>query len=305
MDVLPRVGLVDGSISYYTSADGYQLLGMVKLCERIRQEQYDTLVYLAPARRTRWQVWRDLAFFRLAGINVFIGHKGFVSRPRKRSGIPLPVVEHEADHLLARIALQGIAVPEGGKGSMDLLIQESELSDAKDWLLRQTNGRPHRLFVGIGPSSKMPSKVWPRERFGSLGSALIDEFDIFPIVFGGMEDSEIGDWLIAQWCRGANAAGRLNIRQSAALLSKCDLYVGNDTGTMHLAAAVGTRCVALFSARDLPGAWHPYGEGHYIIRKSVPCEGCRLVECEKEGLKCLMMISVEEVLSLVRQLMGR
>ncbi len=71
-------------------------------------------------------------------------------------------------------------------------------------------------------------------------------------------------------------------------------YLGNDTGAMHLAAAMGRPCVAVFSAREWPGRWHPYGEGHKVLRFEVPCSGCRLEVCDKE-LQCLKGIQVEEV----------
>ncbi|HIC90658.1 MAG TPA: hypothetical protein EYP21_01060 [Syntrophaceae bacterium] len=63
---------------------------------------------------------------------------------------------------------------------------------------------------------------------------------------------------------------------------------------MQLAEAVGTPVVAIFSARDFPGKWYPYGEKHRVIRKSIECEVCYKEECEH--ISCLKSISVEEVL---------
>jgi ADP-heptose:LPS heptosyltransferase len=64
------------------------------------------------------------------------------------------------------------------------------------------------------------------------------------------------------------------------------LYLGNDTGTMHLAVAAGLRCVAVFSARDWPGKWDPYGSGHHVLRVDVSCAGCKLVTCDRQ-MECL------------------
>ena len=79
-------------------------------------------------------------------------------------------------------------------------------------------------------------------------------------------------------------------------LKDCALYVGNDTGTMHLAAAAGTACVALFSARDWPGAWYPYGVPQRVFRTALECEGCYLVACAERGNECLTRIGVGEVI---------
>jgi ADP-heptose:LPS heptosyltransferase len=126
---------------------------------------------------------------------------------------------------------------------------------------------------------------------------MIEEFGIWPVVFGGAEDALVGDKLLEAWGRGYNAAGELSVRAAASALKLCVLYLGNDTGTMHLAAAVGTRCVAIFSARDWPGRWHPYGTDHLIFRKAIECEGCGLVECVERKNECLRRISAEEVLA--------
>jgi ADP-heptose:LPS heptosyltransferase len=160
-------------------------------------------------------------------------------------------------------------------------------------------------LIGIGPGSKWPSKVWPEERFAEVGKKLIGELGLYPIVLGGPEDAALAARLVKTWGSGANAAGALDIRPAAAALTHCRLYVGNDTGTMHLAAAVGTPCGAVFSAQDWPGRWYPYGMGHTVLRRRVACEGCLLQVCEREGLRCLKEISVDEVLSACREVLSK
>jgi ADP-heptose:LPS heptosyltransferase len=92
-----------------------------------------------------------------------------------------------------------------------------------------------------------------------------------------------------------NLAGALSVPGSAAVLEQCDAYLGNDTGVMHLAASVGTPCVAIFSARDFPGLWEPMGSGHRILRHETDCAGCMLVECKAERMRCLTAIGRDEV----------
>src|SRR5205085_2524024 len=102
------------------------------------------------------------------------------------------------------------------------------------------------------------------------------------------------------WGTGTSAAGLLDVRTAAAVLARCRLFVGNDTGTLHLAAAAGTPCVGVFAAQDWPGRWQPYGLGHTVLRRPVPCEGCRLTVCTREGMRCLREITVEDVLAACR-----
>ena len=188
-------------------------------------------------------------------------------------------------------------------GKLTLIsLTEDEHNAAKAWLGKQVPDEfSFAHFVGFGAGSRCASKIWPEERFVEVGRCLIQERNIYPIVFGGPEDRELGERLIATWGRGANAAGEVSVRLSAAILANCTLYVGNDTGTMHLAAAVGTRCIVAMSALDWPGRWNPYGSGHIVFRSQVSCEGCRLDVCTEEGLRCLKNISVKEVASACKE----
>lgn len=294
---LPRDRLIDDWIEYPTSIiTGVQPKLMVEIMFDLRRRRFDTMVYLVPRGRQPWRVWRDLAFFRLAGIRNFIGHEGRKSLPPKVEGRPLPLVEHEADNLLTRLSLSGIPVPLPGKGCMELCLTNEEQEQVACWMTDRIGKRFNQLpLIGIGPGSKWPSKVWPVERFAELGQRLIAQLGVYPIIFGSSEEYDLGERLVAQWGRGANAAGQLGVRQAAAVLKACRLYVGNDTGTMHLAAAVGVPCVGIFAAIDWPGRWYPYGAKHIVLRRSVPCEGCLLRICIDEEMRCLKLVSVDDV----------
>jgi ADP-heptose:LPS heptosyltransferase len=119
---------------------------------------------------------------------------------------------------------------------------------------------------------------------------------VWPLVFGGREDTELAARLTARWGCGAVAAGHLTVREAAAVLEHCALYLGNDTGTMHLAAAMKVTCVAIFSARDYRGLWEPYGQGHVVLRRKVPCSLCHSTICPVPGHPCLSGIGSDEVL---------
>jgi ADP-heptose:LPS heptosyltransferase len=291
---LPERGLFDEFFSYQANHDGAALGKIIRVVPQIRRKQFDTLVYLAPRFRSKRQIWRDMVFFRLSGITRFIGHRGMIAFNKLKGGMPLPYLDHEADHLLSRLGRSGIPVPPPDQGCMDLLLTETEVNQAKDWLTNHPGLNEPRILIGIGVGGKNPAQVWPRERFAQLGRYLIDQLAGAPVIFGGPEDRELGNSLINEWRAGANAAGELTVRQAAAALSFCRLYVGNDTGPMHLAAAVGTRCVGIFSGRNFPGQWHPYGPGHIVLRARVACEGCRLIGCHHD-LACLKLISVGDV----------
>src|SRR5207244_7647749 len=153
----------------------------------------------------------------------------------------------------------------------------------------------------LAPGSKMPAKRWPIERFAEVGRGLRERFPRGRlVVLGGAEDRELGNELRRRVGDDTiNLAGDLSILESAEALRRCRLYIGNDTGTMHLAAAVGTPCVTIFSARDHPGRWEPHGAGHISLRHDLPCAGCLLLTCEKEQMACIRGITPDHVLDAV------
>jgi hypothetical protein len=155
-------------------------------------------------------------------MKTFIGFDGFVDLPKKVPGVPLPRIAHESDLLLARLAASGIPVPPEGEGDMDLGLRRADQVRVDAWFeaLGPDGGRP---WIGVGPGSKMPSKIWPEERYRLVVSSLIAEYDVWPVVVGGDEDRERGDRLVRAWGRGYNSAGALSIRESASALSRCRL----------------------------------------------------------------------------------
>jgi lipopolysaccharide heptosyltransferase III len=302
-DILPRKGLIDDWLSY-TREGSSKYGGLFQLWRTLRARRFDLLIYLVPRMRPRLSVWRDLVFFRSVGIRYAVGQKGLRSLPSRVPGQPLPPIEHEADHLLQRLALSHIPIPASNCGNMDLVLTSEENQNAEDWLRSNIPGYSSALsLVAIGPGGKRPVTIWPVERFAELGGHLISELSLFPIVFGGPNDVPVANQFIKQWGEGACAAGALGVRSAAAALARCRLYVGNDTGTVHLAAAARVPCVGIYSARNWPGRWDPYGSCHIVLRRPVSCEGCHLDVCIKEGMRCIKEISVEDVLRACRTLL--
>jgi heptosyltransferase-3 len=294
--VLPGDGLIQRHIKYKGSVAGSRVLAMLRMALALRREKHDLLAYLLPTIRSPQQRARDAFFFRLAGFRQPLGFEGYPvsSSPRQPDGALQPV-PHEADALLHRLARSGLPVVFPGAGKMDLGLSQQERGTAAAWLKqRQDQLNNGQRWFAVCSGSKWTSKQWPADRYAEVGHKLIHEQGLQPVIFGGAEDRELGQMLISRWQTGLCAAGELSVRESAALLEHASFYLGNDTGVMHLAAAVGTPCVAIFSALDWPGRWHPYGSGHRVLRHEVACAGCLLQKCDRDH-QCLAGISAEAV----------
>ncbi len=109
---LPERGLFDEFFSYQANQDDAPFWSLIGFIPQIRRKQFDSLVYLAPRFRSKRQIWRDLIFFRLAGIKRFIGNQGMMDDDKLAGKKPLPYLDQEADHLLSHPVRSGVPVPQ-------------------------------------------------------------------------------------------------------------------------------------------------------------------------------------------------
>ena len=156
------------------------------------------------------------------------------------------------------------------------------------------NGLARQTFVAIAPGAKRSTNRWPLDRFVEVGRHLVCEgFRV--LVMGGASDVEDCRTVTAAIGAGAlNLAGQLSLLQSCELLKRCHLLICNDSGVQHLAAAVGTRCLSIFSFWQLRGKWRPYGSEHTVLQKWVECHTCFLDRCPYDN-RCIKLIDADEV----------
>jgi ADP-heptose:LPS heptosyltransferase len=168
-------------------------------------------------------------------------------------------------------------------------------------------GRP---TVGIFPGSSAPSRRWDAERYAALVRQLAAD-GAMVLVFGAA-----GDALLTRQVAGAGAVdlgGATDLPVLAAALSECDILVTNDSGPMHLAAAVGTRTLVVGGPADTRET-APAGAGHvYLQRLDLACVPCVRNECPRTGAgfilpeaerECLRLIEVPEVLLAARRMLA-
>lgn len=297
-EILDGSSLIDDYIVY----PGPRPLALARLLLSIRARGLDTLVYLIRTHDRASRIARDIRFFKVAGIKNLIGTEGFCKYPPRQLGKPMAIVPHMADALLARLRASGLRTPPPGLGRVDVNIGGREHNSVNKWLA----GLPFdggRRWVALGPGSKMPCKIWPFERYLMVVSALIEDYDLWPVVFGGPNDRGMGQKLVSEFGRGYVAAGELSVRESIAAMERCIFFLGNDTGTMHMATSGGLRCVVPFSSRDYRGKWYPYGEGHVVLRTPVTCEGCMLEKCVEAKMQCIRSTSIAQVLQACRTIL--
>jgi heptosyltransferase-2 len=163
---------------------------------------------------------------------------------------------------------------------------------------------PERLWCGLNPGAEYgPAKRWPMERFAQAAIEIQKRTPCGWLIFGGKADVETGRALAEKIRAAAGAdaaksvvclAGETHLRELCAGLAVCRVLLTNDTGPMHLAAAVGTPVVAIFGSTcpELTGPGLPGSERHVILRGNAPCAPCYLRQCPID-FRCMTGIPVE------------
>lgn len=155
-----------------------------------------------------------------------------------------------------------------------------------------------RKIMVINPMARWETKLWQEEKFAQLADRLIEERNALVVLTGSSDDRTVTGRMQGMMRHQAvNWAGETTLRELAALAGLSDLFITTDTGPMHLAAAAGTKVVALFGP-TAPGRTGPYGPGHVVVRAGVACSPCFRRECD-QGLRCMKEITVEDVLKVL------
>ncbi len=209
---------------------------------------------------------------------------------------------HEIDRCLAIVSLLGAKVQEtipsiawtaADERTVDELLQQHNINAAED------------LLVAIHPFSVEPSRSWSVHKWAKVADALVRHFNAKVLFIGSASEREKVAAIQAQMTEQAiNLCGALSLLQVAALFKRCALMIGVNSAPAHLAAAVDTPLVSVWSAAYLQKKWAPRARCLHIVHKEVPCADCRLTVCPKP-VSCMDLITPEEVIAAADTMLQR
>jgi heptosyltransferase-2 len=155
--------------------------------------------------------------------------------------------------------------------------------------------RHHPLLVMMAPGARSPLRRWPIERYAETASWLQKRYQAALVLVGGDEDRALAAQIESRLDprRTVNLAGKTGLRRLAAVAKRCDLFVGADSGPMHVAAAAGAIVVGLFSSGE-HRRFHPWGSEHASVRLDLLCCPCS-ERCTFDRPRCLEGITVAQV----------
>jgi ADP-heptose:LPS heptosyltransferase len=209
-----------------------------------------------------------------------------------------PLHLHEADRHVR--LLEHLGLPVGGPVTMEFPIRRAD-EDEHAATLGEHGLRPGG-YVVVHAGASSPTRRWPAERFAAVADALAD--DGLAVVLTGVGAERDVSAAVAARMRSpaTDLTGVTSLGGLAALLRDSAVLVGNDTGSAHLAAAVGSRSVTVFLAGD-PHRWAHSGPGHAAVAATVPCAPCPHLTCPID-FRCAGSVSARDVLARARTLVA-
>ncbi len=191
--------------------------------------------------------------------------------------------------------LKSVDIPPDGLET-EMFVSEAAKALAEERLPRRDGFR-----LGMFPGAGWKPREWMAERFAAIGDRVAEHYQAEVVIFGGPAESALVHQIEEQMLSPAIVlAGSLSVEQLAALIHRCDLFLSNDTGPMHIAVAMKVPTIALFG----PGnhlKFGPIGDGHRLIRHETPCSPCKQFTDRCKNNICMQKITVEEVWTAIRE----
>ena len=219
----------------------------------------------------------------------------------------LPWEIHEVDRALGIAAAAGFALPADDDGLPALAVPAPPAAgaahDDTDWGWAGAAPWEPGSYVVVHPGADVPARAWPAEHAAEL-VRLLDAEGLTVLVTGGPAEQELTAQVAGR--HGIDLGGRTDLAGLVRILAGARALVAGNTGPAHLAAAVGTPVVSLFSPVVSAGSWAPRGAPVALLGwQDAPCAGSRARECPVEGHPCLDEVTPREALSALGALLAQ
>ena len=199
---------------------------------------------------------------------------------------------HTAEHRLQQFLYTGL--PEKPLAAAQVYADASSVPFVRD-KLAEKGIMPGEPYAVIRPGASQANKRWPAERFAAIARWLREAHSIATVVNLGPGDEQIAADVRKHFAGAGAIMEELDLRGLIALLAGSCLFLGNDTGPTHIAAALAKKCVVIFGASDSK-VWLPWKTEYRLMENPFPCKQCPRGCCESlAASQCIHSISLEEV----------
>jgi len=288
---------VDRVITFDRKGAHRGITGRFRLAAELKKHAFDAVIILPNSFDSALVPW-------LAGIPVRLGKnsdgRGLMLTGRYTPDTTLPLC-HEVEYYLNLVQHFGMPLQ---SNRLQLFVTEDE-EHASDLRLAEQEIATSDFALGINPGAAFGSaKRWYPERFAEVARQLAAEWSAKIIIFGGPNETDIAGEIYQRLDGNClNLAGKTNMRELMTLIKRCNFFISNDSGPMHIAAAFAKPLVAIFGSTD-HATTSPYAENAVIVRKNVDCAPCKLRECPTDH-RCMTEVTADDVVNAARQLYER
>jgi heptosyltransferase-2 len=295
-DIYRDQQICDRLVAYDPQGAHAGFSGRERLAGELRAEKFDVALLLQNAFDAAWLAWR-------ASIPERIGYARDGRSFLLTKAVPVPrpgeISAHEKYYYLELLRRAGWIDSLSDEAFIAMCVSEEKRRLASQFLA-ESGVRPHSLRVAIGPGASYGSaKCWLPARFAELANWLQVQADADIILFGTTSEANVSKAISEEMRRSPiNLTGRTTIADLPALLSQCHLFVGNDSGAMHVAAAVGLPVVAVFGPTD-PHGTAPVTPRCTIVQEKPYCSPCFLRRCPTDH-RCMTKVTAEMVEAAVK-----
>jgi len=290
-DIYRGQGIADELIPYDVKGEQRGWAGRERLAQALRAKKFDCALLLQNAFDAAWLAWR-------ARIPERIGYARDGRSLLLTKAIPAPkageIPAHEKFYYLELVRRAGWIQEFKDEAHIALRVSEQQSEHAERTLLA-AGARPGvpRLAVGAG-ASYGSAKCWPPDRFAEALQQFSKQKEVDVILFGTPSEAQVSAAIAAGAGRPViDLTGQTTIAELPALLSRCHLFLGNDSGAMHVAAAVGLPVVAIFGPTD-PHGTAPVTSQCTIVQQQPYCSPCFLRRCPTDH-RCMTAVTVPMV----------
>lgn len=290
-DIYRDQEICDQLIAYESKAKHRGILGRERLAAELRARKFDLALLLQNAFDAAWLVWR-------AGIPERIGYARDGRGVLLTKPIPVPktgeIPPHEKFYYLELLRRAGWIDSLADEPFIAVNVRESNRRRAEAFLV-QYGVRSNSLRIALGAGASYGSaKCWPPSRFAELANRLQSESDADVILFGTAAEAAVTRAISAELRRPPiDLTEKTSIADLPGLLSQCHVFIGNDSGAMHVAAGVGLPVVAVFGPTD-PYGTAPVTPRCTIVQQKPYCSPCFLRHCPTDH-RCMSSITPEMV----------
>ena len=277
----------------------YKVLAMKKkefplfVANRIRKEKYDMVLDL-------WSNPRSAQITFLSGIRYRVGYN---YRGRRYAYNVLvnsePIEQHAAEDNLK--FLDAIGVPVISK-EIHYYVSEKDNEWAEDFIKKSLNANTH--IIGLIPAGGWPSKRCDASKWVEIGKEIRNNFIVQFLILWGPGDEDDAQKIKTGLNDSAILIPEATIDELSGLINKCDLIIANDSGPMHIAAALGIPTIGLFGPTN-PKAHRPYSENSdYVIKEDLHCIICNKLTCPLAH-ECMLDMPINKVIDKIALIGGQ